>query len=127
MRNCADNKLSVYDGGMHEHAIRQVPDDEHANLAAETFRMLSDPTRVKILWSLFQGEHSVGALADLVGAAPTAVSQHLAKLRLAGLVGSRREGTFVHYRAVDEHVHRLLTEALSHAEHVSGMVEHTYG
>ncbi|MFD0867113.1 ArsR/SmtB family transcription factor [Tessaracoccus lubricantis] len=111
---------------MHEHPIRQVPDDEHANLASETFRMLSDPTRVKLLWALFQGEHSVGALADMVGAAPTAVSQHLAKLRLAGLVQSRREGTFAYYRSADEHVQRLLTEALSHAEHVSGMVEHTY-
>ncbi len=112
---------------MHEHRIRRVPDDEHANLASETFRMLSDPTRVKILWSLFQGEHSVNALAEMVGAAPTAVSQHLAKLRLAGLVESRREGTYAYYRAVDEHVQRLLSEALSHAEHVSGVVEeHSY-
>lgn len=107
---------------MHEHPARQVPDDEHAHLAAETFRMLSDPTRVKLLWVLFHGEHSVNALSELVGAAPTAVSQHLAKLRLAGLVQSRREGTYVYYHAVDDHVLRLLTETLSHAEHVSGLV-----
>lgn len=108
---------------MREHPISSVPDDEHANLASETFRMLSDPTRVKLLWVLSQGEHSVGALAELVGAAPTAVSQHLAKLRLAGLVNSRREGTYAYYHAVDGHVHRLLTEALSHAQHVSGVAE----
>lgn len=82
--------------------------------------MLSDPTRVKILWALFQGESSVNALAGLVGAAPTAVSQHLAKLRLAGLVESRRQGTFAYYWATDTHVHRLLAEALSHAEHITG-------
>lgn len=99
---------------------RVVPDDDHARIATDTFRMLADPTRVKILWALLQQESSVGALAEAVGASPTAVSQHLSKLRLAGLVDSRREGTFVHYSAADGHVHRLLAEALSHAEHVSG-------
>lgn len=59
-------------------------------LAAESFRLLADPTRIKILWVLLQGESSVASLAELVGAAPTAVSQHLAKLRLAGLVRGRR-------------------------------------
>lgn len=105
---------------MHDELVHPAPDDEHARIAAETFRMLSDPTRVKILWALFQGESSVNALAELVGAAPTAVSQHLAKLRLAGLVESRRQGTFAYYWATDTHVHRLLAEALSQAEHITG-------
>ncbi|MFC0249822.1 ArsR/SmtB family transcription factor [Citricoccus parietis] len=105
---------------MHETPVHASPDDQHARLAAETFRMLSDPTRVKILWALFQGECSVNALAELVGAASTVVSQHLSKLRLAGLVSSRREGTFAYYQATDAHVHRLLAEALSHAEHLTG-------
>src|SRR5690625_4904409 len=83
--------------------------------------MLCDPTRVKILWAVFQQEANVNALAEEVGAAPAAVSQHLAKLRLAGLVQTRREGTFVYYSATDAHVHRLLAEALSHAEHVTGV------
>ena len=105
---------------MHDELVHPAPDDEHARIAAETFRMLSDATRVKILWALFQGESSVNALAELVGAAPTAVSQHLAKLRLAGLVQSRRQGTFAYYWATDTHVNRLLAEALSHAEHITG-------
>lgn len=105
---------------MHDQLVHPAPDDEHARIAAETFRMLSDATRVKILWALFQGESSVNALAELVGAAPTAVSQHLSKLRLAGLVDSRREGTFAYYSATDAHVNRLLAEALSHAEHITG-------
>ena len=115
---------------MHESPLLDVPDDEHAQLAAETFRMLSDPTRVKLLWALLQGEASVGALVELVQSTPTAVSQHLSKLRLAGLVTSRREGTFIHYSATSAHVRRLLTEALSHAEHLTGEVRgadrHTY-
>ncbi|AXK46124.1 ArsR/SmtB family transcription factor [Brachybacterium saurashtrense] len=105
---------------MHPTPVHAVPDDEHAQIASSTFRMLADATRVKILWALFAQEASVNALAEAVGAAPAAVSQHLAKLRLAGLVESRREGTFAYYRATDPHVRRLLAEALSHAEHVTG-------
>jgi DNA-binding transcriptional ArsR family regulator len=94
-----------------------MPAEEQAHLAAESFRLLADPTRIKILWALLQGESSVACLAELVGTSPTVVSQHLAKLRLAGLVKGRREGTFVFYRAADVHVHALLAEALFHADH----------
>jgi DNA-binding transcriptional ArsR family regulator len=94
-----------------------MPAEEQAHLAAESFRLLADPTRIKILWALLQGESSVACLGELVGANPTVVSQHLAKLRLAGLVKGRREGTFVYYKAADVHVRRLLAEALFHAEH----------
>lgn len=113
----------AYDADMHDEPVRAVPDAEHAQIAASTFRMLSDPTRVKILWALFQEESSVNALAETVGATPAAVSQHLAKLRLSGLVESRKEGTFAYYRASDQHVRRLLTETLSHAEHVTGAAQ----
>jgi len=108
---------------MHPQPVRAVPDDEHAQIAASTFRMLADPTRVKILWALLQQESSVNALAEAIGAPSAAVSQHLAKLRLAGLVGSRKEGTFAFYRASDPHVRRLLSETLSHAEHVTGAAQ----
>jgi DNA-binding transcriptional ArsR family regulator len=94
-----------------------MPNEEQVNLAAESFRMLADATRVKLLWALLQGESSVACLAELVGASPTAVSQHLAKLRLARLVKSRRDGTFVYYSAADVHVRKLLDEALFHADH----------
>ncbi|WP_328452726.1 MULTISPECIES: ArsR/SmtB family transcription factor [unclassified Amycolatopsis] len=95
-----------------------MPTDEQVHLAAESFRLLADPTRIKVLWALLQGESSVACLADLAGAAPTAVSQHLAKLRLAGLVKGRREGTFVYYSAADNHVRGLLAQALHHADHL---------
>jgi DNA-binding transcriptional ArsR family regulator len=94
-----------------------MPSDEQVGFASDGFRMLADPTRIKILWALLQGESSVAHLAEVVGAAPAAVSQHLAKLRLAKLVRVRREGTFAYYSAVDDHVARLLTEALDHADH----------
>jgi DNA-binding transcriptional ArsR family regulator len=95
----------------------QMPTAEQVQRAAESLRLLGDPTRIKLLWALLQGESSVACLAELVGAPPTAVSQHLAKLRLAGLVRGRRQGTFVYYTAADVHVRGLLAEALFHADH----------
>jgi DNA-binding transcriptional ArsR family regulator len=95
----------------------RMPNEEQVHLAAESFRLLADPTRIKILWALLQGESSVACLAELVGAGSTAVSQHLAKLRLAGLVRGRREGNFVYYSAASVHVRHLLDEALFHADH----------
>ncbi len=95
-----------------------MPGEEQAAVAAETFRLLADPTRIKLLWALFQGEAAVSELAELAEVSPTSVSQHLAKLRLAGLVRGRRAGTYIYYRAADTHVLALLTEALSHVEHI---------
>ena len=60
--------------------------------AAAVFGLLASPARLHIMWALSQGESDVTRLADRVGGALPAVSQHLAKLRLAGLVRSRREG-----------------------------------
>lgn len=94
------------------------PSDDQVALAVDTLKLLADPTRVRILWALLHGEHSVGQLAEHVGASATSVSQHLAKLRLSRLVRTRRAGTFVYYLADNEHVHRLLEEALFHTSHV---------
>ena len=88
--------------------------------AADALRMLADPTRLNILWALMQGETSVACLADLSGTTPTAVSQHLSKLRLAGLVTNRREGTFIFYALADPHIGELVRQALSHADHSAG-------
>lgn len=73
-----------------------MPSAAQAELASDAFRMLSDPTWIKLLCALLQGESSVSCLAELVGASPTAVSQHLAKLRWAKLVQVRRKGTFAY-------------------------------
>jgi DNA-binding transcriptional ArsR family regulator len=96
-----------------------LPSAHQVAVATETFQLLGDPTRLKVLWALLQGERSVNDLADLIGARPPAVSQHLAKLRLARLVRSRREGTRIFYVAENVHVHQLLREALFHADHVA--------
>lgn len=105
-----------------------MPAEEQVAVASEAFRLLTDPTRIKILWALLQGESSVSGLAELVRANPAAVSQHLSKVRLAKLVRVRRQGTFAYYSAADHHVGRLLGEALYHADHHRpGMADHRRG
>jgi len=96
------------------------PDDEQVELAVETFKLLADNTRLRILWALLHGEHSVNNLAAHVGAQPAGVSQHLAKLRMARLVKVRREGNRMFYAAENAHVRQLVAQALFHADHVVG-------
>lgn len=92
---------------------------EQALLAVEVFRMLADPTRVQLLWALSGRELAVNELAALVGKPGPAVSQHLAKLRLGRLVHTRREGTSVFYRIANEHIARLVIDAVHNAEHAT--------
>ncbi|MBO0693071.1 MAG: winged helix-turn-helix transcriptional regulator [Acidimicrobiaceae bacterium] len=94
------------------------PEPGQFALASETFKLLADPTRLRILWELLQEEHSVGDLARCVGAQPAAVSQHLARLRAAHLVRSRRQGNRMFYGADDAHVRHLVEETLRHGAHL---------
>ncbi|SKF64389.1 ArsR/SmtB family transcription factor [Mycobacteroides abscessus] len=96
---------------------RSPLDDEQVGLVVEVFRMLADATRVRVLWALTVGELSVNGLADLVGKPAASVSQHLAKLRMARLVRTRRDGTTVYYSLENEHVEQLVTDAVYNAEH----------
>jgi DNA-binding transcriptional ArsR family regulator len=102
-----------------------LPPGDRVDAAVVALRMLADPTRLRLLWLLRDGEHDVGTLAAAVGAARPAVSQHLAKLVLAGLVTARAAGRRRLYRARGGHVRRLVTEALEAADHqVSGRPDH---
>lgn len=96
----------------------EEPTPAQVDRAVEVLTMVADPTRLRILWSLLHGEHSVNELADHLSAKPAAVSQHLAKLRLSRLVSTRREGTRIFYRADNDHVRHLVEEALFHADHI---------
>jgi len=103
-----------------KHASRLA--DDHADLVVEVFRMLADATRVQLLWSLIGDELSVNDLAERVGKPAPSVSQHLAKLRMARLVRTRREGTQMFYRLENDHVRQLVADAVFNAEHAAGGV-----
>ncbi|MBL1084257.1 winged helix-turn-helix transcriptional regulator [Streptomyces actinomycinicus] len=70
----------------------QDPSAEVLDRAAAAFGLLASPARLHLVWALAHGESDVTGLAERVGGALPAVSQHLTKLKLAGLVRSRREG-----------------------------------
>lgn len=90
--------------------------------------MLSDATRVQLLWALVDREVSVTELADTVAKPAASVSQHLAKLRMARLVRTRREGTTIFYSLENPHVGRLVIDAVFNAEHAGpGIPAHHRG
>lgn len=79
--------------------------------------MLADATRVRIILALRDDELSVNRLADIVQKPPAAVSQHLAKLRMARMVSTRHAGQRVFYRLENEHARQLVADAIFQAEH----------
>jgi DNA-binding transcriptional ArsR family regulator len=98
---------------------------ERVNAAVMSFALLADPTRVRMLWALRDAELDVSSLAGIASCRPTVASQHLSKLRFAGLVEGERHGQRVVYRLRGGHVRALLDEALFHADHqVSGTPVH---
>ena len=82
--------------------------------------MLADATRVRVILALRDGEQSVNHLAEIVDKSPAAVSQHLAKLRLARIVSTRQDGQRVFYLLENEHASKLVADAIFQAEHSLG-------
>jgi ArsR family transcriptional regulator, lead/cadmium/zinc/bismuth-responsive transcriptional repressor len=89
---------------------------DHVRSVAETFRMLGDPTRVKILDTLGAGELCVNDLAAKVGISESAVSHQLRLLRTMRLVRVRREGRLAYYAVDDNHILELLNQARTHVQ-----------
>ena len=89
-----------------------------ARSVAETMQALATPSRVRILSRLGAGPCSVGSLARDLDMAQPAVSQQLRVLRHLGLVVGERDGRQMIYALHDDHVRSLLTEAISHTEHL---------
>ncbi|WP_034269798.1 ArsR/SmtB family transcription factor [Actinospica robiniae] len=101
----------------HRPALGPALPDTLVQTAVGYLDMLAEPTRLRLLWALRDGEFGVSTLAEIARCTPTAASQHLAKLRLAGLVYQRAEGRARYYRLRGDHIKRLLDEALGQAEH----------
>lgn len=90
--------------------------DRTVEVIAETFRVLGDPTRVRILDALSAGELCVCDIATLAGITESAVSHQLRLLRGMRLVRPRRAGRQVFYSLDDQHILHLLRLAVTHAE-----------
>jgi len=112
---CSRNNASVGHGIEPDNGFLSV---DTARSVAETMQALATPSRVRILSRLGIGPCSVGSLARDIGMAQSAVSQQLRVLRHLGLVVGARNGRHVIYALHDDHVRALLTEAVSHTEHL---------
>ena len=94
-----------------------TPGPQLLETAAGTLRMLAEPTRLNLLFQLTAGPKTVTDLTAAAGVPRTVVSQHLAKLRLSGLVDTRKDGRHVIYSLHDGHLIRLIRETINHADH----------
>jgi ArsR family transcriptional regulator len=102
-----------------------TPGPELLESATSTLRMLAEPTRLHLLWQLAEGPKTVTELTAAAGVPRTVASQHLAKLRLSGLVDTRKDGRHVIYSLHDGHLVRLIRETINHADHrITGEPSH---
>lgn len=91
-------------------------DVDHAQAMADTFKLLSDPHRLRLVDALADaGELCVCDLAAVTDRSETSVSQVMRLLRAAGVVRNRRDGRIVYYRLDDDHIRALLDQARAHA------------
>jgi DNA-binding transcriptional ArsR family regulator len=97
-------------------ALQHPLSDDVVELIARRLKVIADPTRIKLLDHLRNGEASVQELTDAVGSTQQNVSKHLGVLADAGIVARRKDGTFTRYRVIDEGVWQL-------CEDVCGSVE----
>ena len=88
---------------------------------ADFFKVFGDPTRLRILFVLWENEEcSVGAISEKVKMSQSAVSQQLKILRSSRLVRFRKEGRSIYYRLNDDHITKILTVGREHYEELIG-------
>lgn len=90
---------------------------DHVTVIAGMFRLLGDPTRLRIMLACLDTPRPVGDIAEEVGASPSLVSHHLRLLKAARLVRAERSARTVFHVAADEHVRHMLHDVLEHAAH----------
>jgi DNA-binding transcriptional ArsR family regulator len=101
-----------------EAVLTRLPADDVCQDLAETFRMLADPGRVKLITALLEaGELCVCDLAAVTGLSQTACSHNLRLLRSSRLVRFRKQGRNVYYTLDDAHIRLLLDLSLQHVSH----------
>lgn len=104
----------------HDHSavvdsVRQeLPKEELLCDLADLFKVFGDTTRMRILYSLFESELCVCAIAELLGMNQSAISHQLKVLKNSHLVGNRREGKTVYYYLADDHVRTIIGQGFDH-------------
>lgn len=114
----------------HESALaavrEQMPPVQMLEKLSDLFKVFGDTTRVKILYSLFESELCVCAIAELLGMTQSAISHQLKVLKDANLVTFRREGKTIYYSLADDHVNLIISQGFNHITEGERMVKKTY-
>ena len=106
--------------GQHSHEAildkvrHDLPTDELLFDLSDLFRIFGDTTRIKILFSLFESEMCVCAIAELLGMTQSANSHQIKTLKNANLVGNRREGKTIYYYLSDDQVREIIAQGFEH-------------
>lgn len=98
---------------LHSLPIAPLSDDKTVELA-EMFRLLGDPSRLRIVIDTLEGPKSVGDIAATLGLSPSLVSHHLRLLRAARLVSPQRRGKQIFYRLHDAHIAHVIADMMAH-------------
>lgn len=102
----------------HDEVLKKVRSDypETSNLddLSDLFKVFGDSTRIKILYSLFESELCVCAIAELLNMTQSAISHQLKLLKDAKLVDSVREGKTIKYSLADDHVRTIIGQGYEH-------------
>jgi ArsR family transcriptional regulator len=91
----------------------RLTEDQTSELA-DTFRLMADPSRLRITLSCLDAPKSVGVMAEALGLSASLVSHHLRLLRASRLIQAERRGNRVFYMVTDEHIRRMLTDMVDH-------------
>jgi len=92
---------------------QRLGDDRTAELA-DMFRLMADPSRLRIILYCLDAPKSVGVVAASLGLSPSLVSHHLRLLRASRLIQAERRGNRVFYMVADDHIRRTLTDMVDH-------------
>ena len=92
----------------------ELPTEELICDLSDLFKVFGDTTRMRILYSLFESELCVCAIAELLGMTQSAISHQLKVLRENKLVASRREGKTIYYFLADDHVRTIIGQGFEH-------------
>ena len=100
-----------------ENAMESMPQEKQIDALSAFFKMMGDPTRIKMMYIMSQGELCVQDIASALGMTKSAISHQLSGLKDSKIVKSRRDGKNVFYSIDDDHVQAVLSIAMTHIQH----------